>query len=592
MTQLSPPSSGKKDLINSATISNNVDARSPTNTFTVNDQKTQQFLSKQIGQVIKAKVIQATDITSKTQGPNIDSLQSGRQDNIRQQTVTTPAKIAPVFEVIMQNGKQLLRAETTLLPKVGVSLLLNVNNSSTLTIASSNNDSFLLSNQVNTSQNISSQQSTSGTNPKPQSPIQSSLLGIPQIQQQLRTRLPLQINQKNYQQEFNNVFSVLKQLSGQNNNFQTPNSSKSTNNLNTVTKNPLFNNPNIANTQINNPLEAKNLSQTAQNNTSSNIASSTSQISTQNLVTLTTIIPKLKSSLIKLTEAIPKSQDLYATNNIKKAIQNNGIFYESKISKLISSENNTNTVLPKEITEDNRHLQLKIIDEIKHFLRKTELPNNLTKVISSNSALQPLLQTPEKAILNNDLLSFLLHQNNVHQLSDYIQLPKPDADNLFQLLKTFLGIINRGQAQQLTALNSQASAQLDLNQNQLLQFEIPVWHNNQYSLIDIVIEHQKKEQEKNKTPSIWKVKLRFDLKELGELTAIATLKEKTLTAVFWASQPELASLVDGEIKNLNSNFENLGINVQEMLCRVGHPSNENDNQAFVSLSEQLINTRS
>ena len=163
---------------------------------------------------------------------------------------------------------------------------------------------------------------------------------------------------------------------------------------------------------------------------------------------------------------------------------------------------------------------------------------------------------------------------------------------MVQLLRLALGATARTQTQQILAVGSQLAGQVDPQINQSLNVELPLWLDQRLSMVEIKLEREKAARRAREKIDTWNVRLRFDLEELGELTALATLQGKRMAAVLWSSQPQLTEKIQAELAEVTSQLKQSGLDVQHLHCRTGQPPAATDSKAANILQMNLLDTQS
>jgi hypothetical protein len=163
-------------------------------------------------------------------------------------------------------------------------------------------------------------------------------------------------------------------------------------------------------------------------------------------------------------------------------------------------------------------------------------------------------------------------------------------EQLLQLLRLALSVVTRTQSQQLFTANTQLLATNDNVANQSWSLELPVWVDQKLNLIDIHIEAEKDSKQLNKTDEkAWNARLAFDLEEHGSMVAFATLRGKTIAAVLWVTEKATVVKVNRELALMAENLNRLGLQVEQLQCRVGEPEDVRPN-GTINLLDNLLDT--
>jgi hypothetical protein len=161
-------------------------------------------------------------------------------------------------------------------------------------------------------------------------------------------------------------------------------------------------------------------------------------------------------------------------------------------------------------------------------------------------------------------------------------LGSPDSkDDLETLLKLAAGAISRLQSHQLGGLE-QTRTNADGTQVTTWQLEIPM--RNAHDIVPLQVKVQREDTpEREETPDpatqevkekdrLWRVELAFDLEPLGPLQVQAQLVAGSLSSQMWAQREGAAELISGELDNLRARLVACGLNVKELACNCGVPS--------------------
>jgi len=300
-------------------------------------------------------------------------------------------------------------------------------------------------------------------------------------------------------------------------------------------------------------------------------------------------------------------------NGVRNAILNSGLFYEAKLLNAIVSS------LPPEIASSGNQVitgsperRESITEIIRNISASLRPGSNQAPQITNDSKFQQLQLSRAIATVINRLqdaansqqqkleatrdiqISALwdIVQRTVQTTSNDSTAEKGLADALVQILKLTLAQTARTQSQQLFSLGSQLASG-EGPSTQSLNYSIPLWINNQFKPLDLVIERDEEQPNPNRrerSPA-WNVRLRFDLDELGELVALASLREKTLNAVFWAEKQVLVTKVEAGFNTLASTLTAAGISVNQIFCRVGKPEITDSYSITQQLADSLLNTQ-
>jgi len=312
-----------------------------------------------------------------------------------------------------------------------------------------------------------------------------------------------------------------------------------------------------------------------------------------------------------LSALIPTFKSTVTPTGIRDALLNSGAFYEHKLAiaatnmrarqsaqantaetnraqaaatgsagKLLQLDPQHRSAITVPLQSDMKHGLLQIAKALQTLLPDSLMSTSPTKKDSaaqSESALANLWQT-------------LGSTSSSSQSSGDNQ--RGGADSVVQLLRLALGATARTQTQQILAVGSQLAGQVDPQINQSLNVELPLWLDQRLSMVEIKLEREKAARRAREKIDTWNVRLRFDLEELGELTALATLQGKRMAAVLWSSQPQLTEKIQAELAEVTSQLKQSGLDVQHLHCRTGQPPAATDSKAANILQMNLLDTQS
>ncbi|MBT8148512.1 MAG: flagellar hook-length control protein FliK [Gammaproteobacteria bacterium] len=327
-------------------------------------------------------------------------------------------------------------------------------------------------------------------------------------------------------------------------------------------------------------------------------------------------ITALQQASSQLAAAIADGKALSNPVNVRNALLNSGLFYEQKLVQAATQLRARQTVAsaatesPRSTTSIAEPLRLDAHsrNEVQQSLRgdlKYQLLHLAQTLRSTVAASQPsLLTAPSpsatasaaregtasersgESLLAN-LWQALGSSANTTEPGD----SRAQLDPLLQLLRLALGGSARTQAHQLMALGSQFASQADPQLAQSLTVELPLWLEQRLALVDVRIEREKTARESRQALAAWNVRLHFDMDELGELTALATLQGKRVAAVLWASADTLAQKIQLELNQVGEQLAEQGLNVQHLQCRTGAAPEAAAHSAINVMQLNLLDTQ-
>ncbi len=294
-------------------------------------------------------------------------------------------------------------------------------------------------------------------------------------------------------------------------------------------------------------------------------------------------------------------------------LKNSGVQFEHKLAANISPAPElpaglknpvptpTNPLNQKLISQDYKGALLHLLNQLGQALGKTAPPKNevpppLTSTPSatppSSTATQPLnpllstdfaLPTPLQFPAALQLLQHLAARPNL-DLSDKVL-----RTQLMMLLHQHtLTSLAKVQLQQLHTLNHQQSQADSPQPTQSWLFDIPVRYGQDVHPLEIRIDQEWVNDEKNKENQRekvkqWSVMLSFNLPRLGGLYAQLTILDDAVSAKLWAEQASTLAQAQASLDSLRQQLQSQGVDVKQLQCVTGPPPSRS-----VSLNYALV----
>src|ERR1700712_5143218 len=279
------------------------------------------------------------------------------------------------------------------------------------------------------------------------------------------------------------------------------------------------------------------------------------------------LTPSLRASIDQLFADLPDLQQMTTPKGVALALNASGLFMESR---LLAGQNPT-------LVPDMKANLLRIIAQI-----LPGLPDNLSY---NAAAAANTLARAMPSVIRNALGTLGL----VAAPSQPINFPLPartlgspiDKDDLETLLKLAAGAMSRLQSHQLGGLE-QTRTTAEGTQVTTWQLEIPM--RNAHDIVPLQVKVQREDtpqreenpeaaaQENKEKEKLWRVELAFDLEPLGPLQVQAQLIAGSLSSQMWAEREGSAELIAGELDNLRARLVACGLNVKELACNRGVPT--------------------
>lgn len=300
-------------------------------------------------------------------------------------------------------------------------------------------------------------------------------------------------------------------------------------------------------------------------------------------------------------QRLPSSAQLQQPEAVKQHIGSSGLSYEKLVTQALqpllttsSPQKEANTLFKQLLTRNFAALLptshsalpsttiMRILEAVKAKLENplqtsTSKPDaqpepsvlsarsvTQTSLLTPPSALQTLLTTDTKAILGRALMTW------AQSLTSLPVQPQPATQMtmLYQQLQSALMNIEHEQGQwlQQTQGQSAASASWQLTIPLVFQHE----HHPQEVRLVLNKDSDDSQHNPNKPKAIrWRLRLYFDLAELGSLDVDLELQLPKLKASFWSRQSDTLALLNHKLRPLRKQLTELGAEVEDLQVRHG-----------------------
>ena len=313
--------------------------------------------------------------------------------------------------------------------------------------------------------------------------------------------------------------------------------------------------------------------------------------------------PSVEQALKSVAEKMRGPESLAQPKELAQALKNSGVFFESKLNKVIQNSS------ANESTKLGSAFQNTYHQDVKGSL--LTLLNSVTQDMTGNKKpltseqTQKLLQQVSNTPLFNPPLSATAHALNnkldITQaigvfLQQLMQKPVKELSNkelrnqlLVLLQQHSVHSLARIQLQQLHAITHELDSKESATPNASWQLEIPVKHQNDVQHLHMRIDREwvddtnesesGPEKSSNKIKQ-WSVTLRFDLPTLGEFCAQLAIISTQVSATLWAAQEKTFTQVREQIEGLRKQLESEGIDVKYLQCMRGIPPEKPMNLSY------------
>jgi len=281
----------------------------------------------------------------------------------------------------------------------------------------------------------------------------------------------------------------------------------------------------------------------------------------------------IEQQIKKLIERLPTQINLKNESGLKSAINNSGIFLESKLlSEVTKNQNKTKQVQPisqsnsPDISKDLKTNLLQLSDLITKYKQGIQKP--FAQLIKPTQVI-PLfegaksLKTMTKNILNNPT-AFIDIDNKI------------DIEAVRKQIESSIARIEVNQSKAVVTHDNQFPA---------WSIELPIKDKQDIDLLKLDIHHDIESKAENDEEKTWTVNLKINLKDKGTLSARITMLDKEVSASVWSEDYDLNNLIDNNLSLLSKRIEKCGLTMGKIVCLSGAPTCQDENM----IADNLIN---
>ncbi len=291
------------------------------------------------------------------------------------------------------------------------------------------------------------------------------------------------------------------------------------------------------------------------------LIASLKEIATQSSPANTFFTPTFKSQVESVLQQFPQLAQLSTGQDIKKAVQNSGLYLESK---LVNSNTSTNTTVPISSTD-----------------LKAALSRLVTLISNNEAVFMPKQATAQSGLYQHMALEGLIkpsvHSAPFFDLPNQVkhaQVQKPVLELPLLQLNNHLLLQTRLLDQIESVLSriiiSQFQARESSDQS-FLNVEIPFRHNDQQEILQLKIREEKKEKEAELGNKIWTVNMAFNLQSLGGIRIYITLDKIDLAIQFWTEEKDSQRLIQNYFTLLSERLISAGFTLSQLVAIHGIP---------------------
>ncbi len=293
---------------------------------------------------------------------------------------------------------------------------------------------------------------------------------------------------------------------------------------------------------------------------------------------ITVFTPEVIKQVDKIVQQFPQLSQLSSATDIKTALQNSGLFLESKTF---------NTIIQQIITK-----QSMATTPTNNSFLLSDLKANLLQLkmlIENNQAIIPKhLSLVEANVYRNMTIDSPISQLDIGHLFalpaklKHAQVHPPvQTQNLFQL-NSHLLIQARLMEQVESSLSRIVVNQLqtrESSEQSFINFEFPFRNNDQSEVLQLKIREERQEKEAQKGHKIWTVNLAFHLQSLGNIRIYITLDDNDLAIQFWTEEKSSQQLFSQYFHLLSERLNNAGFTLSQLVAFHGMPEEAQQEQS-------------
>jgi len=247
-----------------------------------------------------------------------------------------------------------------------------------------------------------------------------------------------------------------------------------------------------------------------------------------------TEITRLAANIIK---NLPSYKHITNATELKKIVQNSGVFFEPNLRQAISS---STPAIMEQLLQQAKHIDA---------VQPSDLKANLVKLIQLLKNWPTSPHTKQLAVTKNINPALLLDTQ------------------VKALIEKSEGALSKITLNQLASTNTESSTGTS---RQTWQIEIPFFNNQQHESIFIKIEQEgsnNKKQRKNNP--IWSVSLEITPPKLGAIKSKLTFADQKVSSTFWTDSAETRLLIQQHLNLLEEQFKQAGIDLEKIHIQQG-----------------------
>lgn len=324
--------------------------------------------------------------------------------------------------------------------------------------------------------------------------------------------------------------------------------------------------------------------------------------------------PSVQQALRIVADQLRSPPQLTNPTLLAMALKNSGVQFEHKLATNLpaattpespASKSHPPTQVNPSITQrlvsqDFKGGLLHLLNQLQQELKTAPplpMPNtSQTPAVPASSVTAPAIPSSSPYLPSPIAATIPLQFTSVLQLLQHLAA-RPQADLSDKVLRTQLMMLlhqhtltslAKVQLQQLHTLNHQQTQVDNPQPTQSWLFEIPVRHGHDVHPLEIRIDQEWVNEDKNGDGSRertkqWSVMLSFDLPSLGGLYAQLTILDDAVSAKLWADQESTLKQAQAKLEDLRQQLQSQGVEVKQLQCFEGPPPSRS-----VSLNYALV----
>lgn len=277
-----------------------------------------------------------------------------------------------------------------------------------------------------------------------------------------------------------------------------------------------------------------------------------------------TLPAKILTLTKEIFQALPDRKAISTPEGLQQAINNSGLFMESKLAAILQAPNTLGA--QSDIVTGERTL---LASDFKSGLAR--LFASLITLLQTTTT-QPGMQSPipNKTSLFEQFDLFKILKHFLQLNTEGTKNQQLDQSSFIRAVIKLLQQVESGLAR--VQLNQVNSLPTEDRPQTSLALELPIRHGEQTEIIELRIQRDSENESGDPDkPDQWSATLLLDLEKLGPIRVRVTVYGKTVSTTFWAEHQPTVALFNQHMDVLRSNLGEAGLNVGNLQCNPGVP---------------------